>query len=314
MAIAILEIFVFIPLFVEHLPIINIRLIEEILVADTNPIQCRCFGKLALQLGVEVGVNLRLRALARKYGSREQPHIVKFIGILLRDVQRMESTHRQACDGAAVLIVDGAIVGFHILHHLGEGSLECAVHRLVQTGSGLNEALRRLARSGLKRCVAIGHHHYHRFCLAAGNQIVQNLCGAAQLRPCILVATHAMQKIEHRIALLSALVACRSVHRHAALQPQRRRIVPYLLNRPVCHIVNTIGVATLAGDYENVHHTLHVAKQKHIRRVVNFQSINHKIIIVKFRLERLGRGVFPHAILFGHLRSRWHLNLAKLGV
>ena len=110
---------------------------------------------------------------------REQAYVTEHIGIVDRDEEAMKATHRQTRDGTMGFVLFHAIGLLNELHHIGEGSLERALHRLGEHHRGHLEALRGLTRTSLLRDVAVGHHHEHGLSLALGDEVVENLSGTA---------------------------------------------------------------------------------------------------------------------------------------
>ena len=75
----------------------HIVLIQEIGSSDGDEIQFRSLGKLAGKLRVKVGIDKSIVSLCLTVdGCRKQTYIIEQVGIVGRDVKRMESAHRQA--------------------------------------------------------------------------------------------------------------------------------------------------------------------------------------------------------------------------
>ena len=103
------------------------------------------------------------------------------------------------------------------------------------------------------RDIAIGHHHNHGLGLALGDEVVEDLGSTAKLAPRILVATDAMQQVEHGILLAAGLIAGRGVDGDATCQTSRRTLVPDLAHGAVGHLVHLVEVCTgIAADEQHV--------------------------------------------------------------
>ena len=100
---------------------------EEIGAATTNPEK---FGVLAEQvvdlritvsidIGEAVGIGLLLI-----HSGREQSYVTKHLRIVDADEEAMETTHRQASNGAMIFILLHAVGLLNEVHHIGEGGLE----------------------------------------------------------------------------------------------------------------------------------------------------------------------------------------------
>ena len=147
----------------------------------------------------------------------------------------------------------------NIFKDLREGGFIGAVHGFWEVELGLDKSVGGLAGSGLLRCVAVRHHHDHRFRLALRDEIVEDLGGPAEFHPRLLVSAHSVQKVKHRVSGLSAVfVTCRSVDRHPAPHPKRRAVIPNLRHRPVRHVINLIKFSLTATYNEYARDRGHV--------------------------------------------------------
>ena len=142
------------------------------------------------------------------------------------------------------------------------------------------------------------------------------MCGTAQLTPGVLVATRAMQQIEHGIAA-ALVVAGRGVDGHAALHLQRGAGVPHLREVAVGNFVDAIEVtlvALLVTNNKDVGERHDVAVNIDVGRVLDTcHTIDVEGIAVHLRSKLLG-GIAPHAVLAFHEFSHtWGIVLAVAG-
>lgn len=119
-----LVISVFVPFVVKQLAVVLVGLIKEVLVTDGNPVEGGLFLELSFEFSFDILVDGLFRVLAGHYDGGEEAHIVEHVGVFLRDVQRVKSTHGEAGDGAAFLRFDSAVVFVDEIHHIGEVLLE----------------------------------------------------------------------------------------------------------------------------------------------------------------------------------------------
>ena len=155
-------------------------------------------------------------------------------------MQRVETAHRQSRNRPALLRFVHTVSTLDKLHNVSERAFHSAIHRFRQVEYRLVDTSGSLARSGLLRNISIGHHNNHRLRFPRSNQIIEYLRRASQRNPCLLVATHAMQKIKHRVNAITILVARRSIDSHAPVHIQALAIVPYPRDRAVRNIINTV--------------------------------------------------------------------------
>ena len=221
-----------------------------------------------------------------------------------REIERVETTHRQACHGTVTLVGLHAVVSLHILDNIGEGLLVESVHRVRQVERRLCEGSGLLAWSRLLRDIAIGHDDNHRHSLPLRYQVVHDLSGTAQFAPSLFVATHAVQQIEHGIALLfggicnpAVIISRRRIDGHAARHVGRRRGVPHLLHGAMRNVAHHVGAFLGRSDEEDAHHGVDIANLIDVQRIVDTQAVDVESIIIKFGREGLRRGVLPYAIL-----------------
>ena len=103
-----------------------------------------------------------------------------------------------------------------IVEDIGEGLLHRSGCLSRPVEIRLFQTARCLTRSSIVEYMAVRHYHYHRQAAAGSYEIVQNLRCPAQVAPGLLIPAHAVQQIKHRIPALVAVIARRSVDRHAA--------------------------------------------------------------------------------------------------
>ena len=159
-------------------------------------------------------------------------------------------------------------------------------------------APRPLARCSLAVRIAVGHDNNHRFCLAHGNEVVENLCGATEFAPGILVTACSVQQIQHGV-LAALVIAWRGVDGHAALHLERRAVVPHLGQVAVGHLVHTVQVtlvALLFADDKDVGKRYNIAVHIDVGRVFHPRhAIDVERVTVHLRGQLAG-GVSPYAI------------------
>ena len=165
-----------------------------------------------------------------------------------------------------------------------------------QIGVGECEPERRLAGSCRHIDIAVGHHDNHGAGLSRGNQVVEYLCGAAEFAPCVLVATHAVEQVEHGVVAPRCLVACGGIDGHAAVGAEPVAVIPRLAHRAVGHIADGIEAVIAAVDKEYVGECRHVAGDVDVRRVVGAHAVNFKGVAVKLRGKGYAGGALPYAV------------------
>ncbi len=291
-----LVITVLVSLLVEHLAVVGVGLEEEVLVAYGDPVQSGFLGELHGQLLFQVVVDGRFGVLVGHDGGREETYVVEHVGILLRYVHRVVAAHRQTGYGARLLLGYGAVGRVDELHYVGECRLERALHGLGQLDAGCGISQRRLARCGLQCRVAVGHDDDHRLGLALRDEVVEYLRRAAQLAPCVLVASHAVQQIEYGVALVALLVSGGSVDSQTALHAEGGAVVPYLRYGAVGHVGDLVEVGTVAADDEYVSNARYVANGVYVARIVDSQTVDDERIAVQLGREGLGGRELPYAV------------------
>ena len=99
--------------------------VEEVGLAYHHPIELGGIGKLclvlALQPAVEGGVDAGVGHGVHHGG--EESHVVKHVGVVGADMDRLQGTYREATDGAGRLLRDGAVDAVDMTHHIGWSSV-----------------------------------------------------------------------------------------------------------------------------------------------------------------------------------------------
>ena len=128
---------------IEILPVRFHAAVEEVGVADADPIELRRF----LELFLEIGLHIIADSL-HSYARREEAYIVEFVRIHGGDVGRMAAAHGKAGYRSVSLVGVGAIVLFYIVDYVhevglvGERGIVDMVRLVVAPGA--------LARSGAR--------------------------------------------------------------------------------------------------------------------------------------------------------------------
>ena len=128
-----LEVSVLMPFRVEIGTQVVVVLDQEVGLTDTDPEEVGLLAEEVVDLLVAVGIDIReaaLTVLLLIHGSREQADITKHIGIVDRDEETMETTHRQTSDGTVRLVLLHTVGLLDEVHHIRKGRLERALHRL----------------------------------------------------------------------------------------------------------------------------------------------------------------------------------------
>ena len=244
----------------------------------------------------------------------EQTHIVEQVRIVLGDGERVAAAHREAGDGAPRFLPDRPVVAVDEGDDLSEGARkrrDAGPRVLVRVG------VAEVGRSGLLGRIPVGHHEDHRLRLPGGDEVVENLRGAPEVQPGVLVAGVPVQEIEDGIALLAVLIARRRVDVHAAAHLQHGAVVPARSDGAVRDVLHAVQVAFLSADDEVVHPPRNVLHH----RIVEVQDgfpVHGQAVEIHLGSER-GRGVGPYPVDLPergralHEFTR-HLDLDGLGI
>ena len=197
------------------------------------------------------------------------------------------------------LVGDGVECGIYIVYDFRERQFEesvLVVWQEVGRYGSEREILCRLAGSGLLAEVAVGHDDNHRHTLSFGNEVVHDARHVAQVEPCSLVATTAMEKIEYRIFLVGLAISGRQIHIHTAVGVGRVGVIPYRAHLAMVHILYQIFVGSAATHIEDAEYVAHIAARKRIYRVDAQHTVDVKAIGEHFGCE-LWSGILPYSIL-----------------
>ena len=179
----------------------------------------------------------------------------------------------------------------HVVHDVGEALLVRRLGLALLLESGLQW-------SRIVRGISVRHHHNHGLCLAQGNEVVHNLCRTAQCEPSLLVASCAVQQVEHGICL-ALVIAWGRVDAHAALHAERGAVVPDVCHVAVLHVVVLVEIAAVAlllADDEDAHEGAHVAAPLDVACVLHLCAVHIEAVVVKLGGEDSG-GVGPYTVL-----------------
>ena len=210
----------------------------------------------------------------------------------------LAAAHGQAGDGPVRRTLLHAVVALHILDNVREAVLDfdggigpAVRHRgLEHVHSG--------ARGGPVVIDAVGDDDDHRLRLSLGDEVVQDLGGAAEFQPGVLVAAGAVQEVEHGVFALAVLIACRSIDRHAARAAQRGGIVPdvgHVSVRGVMDLVIPACIALFGAEGEDVGPGGDVPVLVDVGRIHRPDPVHDETVGIQFTLQRL-RGVGPQAV------------------
>mgnify|MGYP003291120470 CR=1 FL=1 len=310
-----LEVGVFEAFAVEVFAELGVAVVEEVGLADGDVVEFRVVGEEGVEL--LVGVLVHLRGDVAAFGAvdveagAEESDVVEGLGVVQRELEGVAAAHREAGNGPAcgglyrtVVLVDE---GDDVLEVGFEGGVEgAAVVWLEHTFGGL-------AGGGLVLAVAVGHNDDHRLGLALGDEVVEDLRGAAGAEPGLLIAAHTVEEVEDGVSGLAALVAGRGVNGHTAVHPEHVGVVPDPGDGAVRDVLDDVVVGAAAGDDEVVHQVGDVALDVGVGRVVEGEAVDVEAEVVELALEGLG-GVFPDAAggLF-QLGYAWLLDFAVVG-
>ena len=162
----------------------------------------------------------------------------------------MPAAHRESGDGAPLFFLDSPIVTVDEGDNFPEGRREW---RDARTSVLVGVSVAEVGRCRLLGGVAVGHHQDHRLGLAGGDQVVQDLRGAAQVQPGILVTGVAVEEVEDGITLLAGLIARRGVDVQPAAHLEHLAVVPAGGDGAVRDVLHAVQVAFLPADDEVVH-------------------------------------------------------------
>lgn len=298
-AAVVLVVLVGVAALVEQGTVLDVGLVEEVFLADADPVELRGMLELTDEFVLHIVVDIAVRTFGTSHatcGSREEADVVEEVGIVERGVEGVHAAHGEAADGAGALLLDDAVVALDILDDVGEGSLEVAGNALIATerGGGIVGAL---AEGGRLAGIAVGHDDDHRLGLALRDEVVHDLCGTTEVGPCFLVAACSVEEVEDRVLLLALLIACGGVDGEATLlHAERGAGVPDLADVAVGDVLYGVEVALLTGDDEDAAEAGDVARLEAVVGVGHGEAIDDEAIAIEFRGKGLG-GEGPHAVL-----------------
>ena len=217
----------------------------------------------------------------------------------------MAAAHGEAGDGAAFLLGDSAIVAVDEFDDFRERVSEVG---LAGEGVTVGVGVAVVGRGGLLGGIAVGHDEDHWFGLALRDEVVEDLGGAAEVEPGVLIAGVAVEQVEYGIFLLAVgLVPRRGVDVDAAAVPEGGAVVPAGGDSAVRDIMDAVDVALVAfllGDDEVVHPAGDVLDHG-IVEVHDGGAVHCEAIEVEFGSQGLG-GVGPDAVGFLELGRALH--------
>ena len=226
----------------------------------------------------------------------------------------MSATHRESGDGATFFLLDCPVIAIDEGDDLTKGGRE---RRDAGPGVLVGVGVAEVGGRGLLGGVAVGHHEDHRFRLAGGDQVVQDLGGAPQVQPGILVTGVAVQEIENGIILLAVFIARRRVDVHPAAHLELGAVVPAGCDGAVRYVLHAIKVTLLSADDEVVHPARDVFYEG-IVQVQDGLSVHGQAVEIHFGSKRR-RGIGPDSVDFPergrplHEFAR-HLDRDRLGI
>ena len=264
-------------------------LVEEVGVADADPVEAVAVILEGPQLGADLGGVLR--------ADGERADVVEGRGVELRGRQGVAAAHRQAGDGAGRRLGDDAETLFHEGDDLGDKALDIGigVSRIAEIDIGSLQA------EGLGRLlvgIAVGHHDDHRHGLSLLDKVVEDLGGAAHRGPGLLVAAASVEEIKDGILdllVLGIVIAVRSIDDHSAVEAELGAVIPQSGEGPAV-LGLIVCRRALAGDEHHIEVAGAVALDLEVDGVVDGHSVHDEIVGVDLRLEG-GDGDFPDASL-----------------
>ena len=223
----------------------------------------------------------------------------------------METAHGETGDRPVSFVGDGAILRVDELYDLRESQLIVAIlisWQLVGHHGFVGMVLCGLTRGRLLAGVAIRHDNDHRLSLACGDQVIHDACHVAQLYPCGLVATAAMQQVEDGIGLVLLAIEGRQIDGESAIGLQAVGMVPGGDHVAVGHILHLILVGIATIDEEDTEDIAYVTFGERVHRVEIHHAVDAEAIGVHLGGEHWRR-VFPDTrfVLF-------HLALSLVGL
>ena len=260
-------------------------LVEEVGVADADPVEAVAVILEGPQLGADLGGVLR--------ADGERADVVEGRGVELRGRQGVAAAHRQSGDGAGRRLGDDAETLFHEGDDLGDEALDIGIGvcRIAEVDIGGFQA------EGLGRLlvgIAVGHHDDHRHGLSLLDKVVEDLGGAAHRGPGLLVAASSVEEIQDGIlGALGGLVAIGSVHDHTAVEAELGAVIPQSGEGPAV-LGLIVCRRALARDEHHIEVAGAVALYLEVDGIVDGHSVHDEIVGVDLRLEG-GDGDFPDA-------------------
>ena len=159
---------------VELLVVVEYAVVQEVLGTAADVVQ---FDPVLLHVQDFLLLG-RVADVAARGGV--EADIVEGVGIILGDGEGVAATHREAGDGTALLLGDGAVVGVDEGDDLREGVGEVG---LAGTGIAVGVCIAVVGRGGLLGGIAVGHDEDHRLGLALGDEVVEDLGGTSKVKP-----------------------------------------------------------------------------------------------------------------------------------
>ena len=297
---------------VELLVVVEDAVVEEVLGAAADVVQLD-----SVLLHVEDLLLLgRVADVAARGGV--ETDVVEGVGIVLGDGEGVAAAHGEAGDGAAFFLGDGAVVGIDEGDDLREGINEVG---FSGEGVAVGVSVSVVGGCGLLGGVAVGHDQDHRLGLALGDEVVEDLRGAAEVKPGVLVTGVAMEEVEDGIFLLAALlVPRRGIDVDATSVAEGLAVIPAGGDGAVGDVVDSVNVAPVAfllGNDEIVHPARDVLDDG-IVEVHDGGAVHCEAVEIEFGSQGLG-GVGPDSVGFLELGGTLHelsgdLDLDGLGV
>ncbi len=162
----------------------------------------------------------------------------------------------------------------------------------------------RFAGGGFLGHIAVGHHYDHGAGLSGSNQVVEDLGGASQGDPGLLVAAHAVKQVEHWKFILRRFIARRGIDGHTAGHFIAGRGVPAAGHRAMRHRAHLIEISFSVPRDKDVEDGGHVADQVDISRVGTAHAVDREPVAVEVGTQGSSRmAPYPLFIFGQHYRS-----------